>query len=124
MTNINDKFNKVIDNMYNVRSSIRQLYLNNNISGLESELSNTIQNTLKSKCTSTYISVGTFSISIDIEENTSNRTLQTVENRIDSVLRNFIKSSTSENNVLEYVNNINNPIFDSYTVGNSLKFLL
>lgn len=118
----------ILDRMYNIRSSIRKMYSyesSSNIYYLEEDIKNEITSILKDKCT-IYINIKEFYISISLKENAkvSNRTIQTVFCRVDTIIRNYIKKSTFDGNIHEYIDNTNNSILDFYMLGNSIKFLL
>lgn len=124
----NKDISAIIDRMYSIRSQIRGLYINSNndsIYTLEDNIKSSISSLIKNKG-NIEINIREFSINISFNEelNISNRTMQTIYCRIDSILRDYIKSKSTNNDILQYIDNLNNSIVDYYQVGNCLKFLL
>ena len=128
MTTQNQNLTHILDRMYNMRSEIRSVYLNSSagtIYSLETSIRDSVSSLFKNKG-SIDINVKEFTINISLIENhgLSNRTIQNIYFRIDSMLREFIKSNATNSQLVDYVSETINSILDYYVVGDSIKFLL
>ena len=128
MTALNQNISKILDRMYNIRSQSRSIYLNclnSDIYNLEDLIKLEIKSILKNKG-EIEINIKLFSINININDDAqlSNRSIQNIYFKIDTILRNFIKEHTENKEILDYINNTYNSILDYFTVGNSIKFIL
>ena len=128
MTTFNDIHN-VIDDMYNSRREFRLAY--NNLSdgnkySIETKLTKAITKAVKTNKIALEIDFTLFSITILFEnEDIAKKLKANVEIEIDGVLRNFLETIyNNKQNILEYLNNINNKVMDIYTVGQSIKIML
>ena len=128
MTALTQNISKILDRMYNIRSQSRSIYLNclnSDIYNLEDLIKLEIKSILKNKG-EIEINIKLFSINININDDAqlSNRSIQNIYFKIDTILRNFIKEHTENKEILDYINNTYNSILDYFTVGNSIKFIL
>ena len=127
MTTYRNELSQAIDNQYNCRSLARQFYISLNPSDeykLNNELYNNIITILKQKC-NIEVNVKTLSINIsDIDIQKSRNKIDKLHKIVRSILANFVCNNCTDNNVIQYFNNPLNLIFDSFIVGNSIKFIL
>lgn len=126
MTTYRNELSQAIDDLYNCRSLARQFYLSLNSSDeykINNELFNQITSIIKQKC-DVEVNVKGLYININNIDKIPYNKIDKVHLVIRDVLSTFICNNCTDSKAIQYFSNKNNLIFDSFRVGDSIKFIL
>ncbi len=131
MQNINNvagSVNEIVKNMYDSRLFLRDIYMQSSsfdIYNLKDDIEKCIKRILKDEYIDINIDILSFEINIVLkDEATLSKKKKNLIKCIYDIIRLYAQNHTSNSNILIYLSNLNNPIFDIYTVGDSIKFIL
>ncbi len=129
MQNTNINVNTIIKTMYDSRILLRNIYMyssSTDIYNLKDNIEKSIRKSLKDDCIDTNINILSFEIIITLKENCniSNKKKYNTIEAICDLLRSYVENHTTNSDMLLYISNLDNPIVDIFTVGDSIKLIL
>ncbi len=127
--NVAGSVNEIVKTMYDSRLILRDIYLKSSIfdiSNLRDDVEKCIKRILKDEYTDINIDILSFEINIvlKLESNLSDKKKNNLIKSIHDIIRLYVQNHAPNSDILFYLSNEYNPIFDIYTVSNSVKLIL
>ena len=127
--NVAGSVNEIVKTMYDSRLLLRDIYLQSSIIdiyNLKDDIEKCIKRILKDEYTDINIDILSFEINIvlKLESNLSDKKKNNLIKSIYDIIKLYVQNHASNADILFYLSNVYNPIFDIYTVGNSIKLIL
>ena len=124
-----DNIDTIVKTMYDARLLLRNIYQQSSINDiyvLKDNIEKCIKRILKDDYISIDINILLFEIDIVLKEDSivSNKKKSSLIENICNIIRSFTQCHTSNTDILLYISNLDNPIFDVFTIGNSIKLIL
>ena len=136
----------IINDLYSIRSTVRKIYNNCNVNDTLNNISNYLNNTYKDSIKNIDINIDAFSITIEFSHYANCNTKSDIIDYVKSSLKDFIlnninylnsddldnKKSNSDNQkdqidrktIIDFINQNQTLLCDTYSIGNSLNFIL